>query len=150
MPLQRVTSLRRRAQANAPAASYSCRVLFQMTAGAETRRVYRARGTGRRGQSLQCISALLLYRVLCCCQQESLELASLAEETYSQLSDDVTCRASALKSLVLTSCSSDVVQLLSALCSQLLHLQLVDCNQVSRVGGPRKAVGRLRVFQGRS
>jgi len=57
-------------------------------------------------------------------------VTSLAEETYNQLSDDVTCRASALRSLVLTSCSSDVVQLLTALCSQLLHLQLTDCTQV--------------------
>jgi len=59
-----------------------------------------------------------------------MDTASLAEETYCHLSDDVTCRASALRSLVLTSCSSDVIQLLTALCSQLLHLQLIDCTQV--------------------
>jgi len=59
-----------------------------------------------------------------------MDVTSLAEETYNQLSDDVTCRASALKSLVLTSCSGDVVQLLTALCSQLLHLQFTDCTQV--------------------
>jgi len=42
MPLQRVTSLRRRAQADAPAASYRLRRVLQTTAGAETRRVRRA------------------------------------------------------------------------------------------------------------
>jgi len=63
--------------------------------------------------------------------QQSMEISSMAEETYHQLSDDVTCRASAVKSLVMTSCSSDVIQLMTALCSQLLHLQLVDCNQVT-------------------
>jgi len=69
--------------------------------------------------------------VLCVCLlQKSMNLLSLAEETYCQLSDDVTCRASALRSLVMTSCSSDVILLLTALCSQLLHLQLIDCTQV--------------------
>ena len=67
-----------------------------------------------------------------CLLQESMDMASLAEETYCQLSDDVTCRASALKSLVLTSCSCDVIRLLTAVCSQLLHLQLVGCTQVIR------------------
>jgi len=77
-------------------------------------------------------------------------MASVAEETYCQLSDDVTCRASALRSLVLTSCSSDVVQLLTALCSQLTHLQLIDCTQVrSRtVTGPSSAVGPMCVCVG--
>jgi len=45
MPLQRVTSLRRRAQANAPAASYwSCRIVDG--AGAVTGRVHREKGAG--------------------------------------------------------------------------------------------------------
>ena len=44
LPLQRVTSLRRRAQADAPAASYRLRRVLWATAGAETRRVHRARG----------------------------------------------------------------------------------------------------------
>ena len=57
-------------------------------------------------------------------------MSSVAEETYCQLSDDVTCRASAVKSLVLSSCSSDMIQLMTALCSQLIHLQLSDCTQV--------------------
>ena len=46
MPLQRVTSLRRRAQADAPAASYRLRPVLQTTAGAETRRVRRVRCVG--------------------------------------------------------------------------------------------------------
>ena len=54
----------------------------------------------------------------------------VAEQTYLLLSDDVTCRASAVRSLVLTCCSCDVVLLLTALCSQLLHLQLIHCIQV--------------------
>jgi len=64
--------------------------------------------------------------------QQRVDMSSVAEEIYHQLSDDVTCRASALKSLVVTSCSSDVIQLLTALCSQLLHLQIIDCSQVNQ------------------
>jgi len=45
VPLQQVTSLRRRAQANAPAASYCLRRSCTKV-GAEARRVHRASGSG--------------------------------------------------------------------------------------------------------
>ena len=74
-------------------------------------------------------ASLEIHHMLCVLVmlQEPVNVTSLAEETYSQLSDDVTCRASALRSLVMTSCSGDVIRILTALCSQLIHLRLIDC-----------------------
>jgi len=57
IPSQRVTSLRRRAQANAPAVSRWLYVVSYTTTGAETRRVHLASGVGR-GRSLPCLFAL--------------------------------------------------------------------------------------------
>ena len=71
-PLQQVTSLRRREQANAPAASYFC-VVSYTTTGAETRRVRRTRGAGGGA----CNAPLSCFNVA------SLQLACYNASTFS-------------------------------------------------------------------
>jgi hypothetical protein len=52
------------------------------------------------------------------------DLKHFAEQTYVQLSNDVTCRPSHVNSLVLTNVSGSFVQLLTALCSELKSLDI--------------------------
>jgi len=77
IPLQRVTSLRRRAQANASAASHRLRRV-QSTAAAETKRVHHVRCTGDRACNapLTCVTCLL-----CCVSMVTASFPLVSAET---------------------------------------------------------------------